>query len=82
VGRIPGDPRPRGEPCRRLAEAPGAETAREPVLGVASREGVEAYYQAHGAKDPAYGVAGVAGSDDGPYHREGEQRGQAKDRHV
>src|SRR5918994_6738533 len=69
-------PRPRGEPCRRLGEAPRGRTAGEAKLGVSSAKAVDAHYQAHAAEEPAYGVAGLAGGDDGAYHREGQDRNQ------
>src|SRR5215212_11751251 len=75
-------PRPRGEPRRRLAEDTPAETAREPELGVVPREGAEAYRDAHAAEDPTYGVAGLAGGDDGAYHREGERQDGQRDQAV
>src|SRR5829696_1137911 len=65
--------------CRRFAEATHAETAREPELSVVPREGVEAHRHAYAAEEPTYGVARVAGSDDGAHHREGEQRNQVSD---
>src|SRR5919112_3143080 len=76
----PEDPRQRGEPRRRLAEAPQRRIASEAVLSVAPREAAEAYHQPYAAKDPTYGVAGLAGGDDSAHHREGEQRDEFNDR--
>jgi len=39
----------------------------------------EAHRHAHAAEDPTYGVAGLAGSDEGAHNREGEQRNQVSD---
>src|SRR5215207_5859033 len=59
-----------------------AEIGSEPDLGVVPREGAEAYRDAHAAEDPTYGVAGLAGGDDGAYHREGERQDGQRDQAV